>query len=255
MYPFCTKPSKEGAGSIVLDQSSKEAKEHPTAWLDAFELTPKQRVFVLAYLEDLNATDAARRAGYAHPNKQGPRMLVNVGISNAIEAGQRKFECNLMISAEQIRWYWWTLGTAQLTDLVEILHICCRHCHGIDHEYQWICKAEFEKVRAETILELYEREEAIKVIRSGDSLNPLVPTDAGGYGFRKMKAPHPDCPWCSGIGETFVHTKDTKNLSEAGKLLFNGVRMTSNGPVISIQNRQKALYNLAKSLGMFSKYL
>ena len=48
------------------------------------ELTPKQQRFVEEYLIDLNATKAAVRAGYAQPNKQGPRMLVNVGIAAAI---------------------------------------------------------------------------------------------------------------------------------------------------------------------------
>lgn len=43
--------------------------------------------FVAAYLGParLNATDAARRVGYAHPNKQGPKLLVNVGIQAEIQ--------------------------------------------------------------------------------------------------------------------------------------------------------------------------
>ena len=46
-------------------------------------LTQKQEAFVAEYLVDLNATAAAERARYEHPNKQGPRMLVNVGIAKA----------------------------------------------------------------------------------------------------------------------------------------------------------------------------
>ncbi len=53
-------------------------------------LTPKQEAFVAEYLIDLNATAAAERAGYEHPNKQGPRMLVNVGVAAAIAKGQAK---------------------------------------------------------------------------------------------------------------------------------------------------------------------
>ena len=53
-------------------------------------LTPKQERFVAEYLADLNATAAAERAGYEHPNKQGPRMLVNVGIAKAIASAQAK---------------------------------------------------------------------------------------------------------------------------------------------------------------------
>jgi phage terminase small subunit len=47
-------------------------------------LTNKQRVFVEEYLSCWNATEAARRAGFAHPNKQGPRLLVSVGIQAAV---------------------------------------------------------------------------------------------------------------------------------------------------------------------------
>ncbi len=46
------------------------------------ELTDRQRMFVEHYLQCWNASEAARRAGYAGKNADvvGPRMLVNVGI-------------------------------------------------------------------------------------------------------------------------------------------------------------------------------
>jgi phage terminase small subunit len=42
-------------------------------------LSKKRRVFVEEYLQCWNATEAARRAKYKHPNKQGP-YLVKLGI-------------------------------------------------------------------------------------------------------------------------------------------------------------------------------
>jgi phage terminase small subunit len=53
-------------------------------------LSNKQRVFVEAYLQTWNATEAARRAGYKHPDVQGPRLLGNVGIAAAIERRMRE---------------------------------------------------------------------------------------------------------------------------------------------------------------------
>lgn len=52
------------------------------------QLTDKQHAFVAAYLgtAERNATEAARLAGYKQPNQQGPRLLVNVGIAEAIAA-------------------------------------------------------------------------------------------------------------------------------------------------------------------------
>ncbi len=55
-------------------------------------MTPKQQRFVTEYLVDLNATQAAIRAGYSEKTarSQGQRLLTNVDIAMAIEAGQAK---------------------------------------------------------------------------------------------------------------------------------------------------------------------
>jgi phage terminase small subunit len=52
----------------------------------AAKLTPKQALFVREYLVDLNATQAAIRAGYAArtAHSSGPRLLANVAIAAAI---------------------------------------------------------------------------------------------------------------------------------------------------------------------------
>lgn len=51
------------------------------------ELTPKQARFVDEYLIDLNATQAAIRAGYSDKTAhvQGPRLLEYAGVRSAIE--------------------------------------------------------------------------------------------------------------------------------------------------------------------------
>lgn len=53
-------------------------------------LTPKQAAFVDEYLVDLNATQAAIRAGYSAKtaNKIGPELLGKTSISAAIQARQ-----------------------------------------------------------------------------------------------------------------------------------------------------------------------
>lgn len=50
-------------------------------------LTPKQQAFVDAYLLSLNATEAAKAAGYSEKtaNEQGSRLLANVNIAEAIQ--------------------------------------------------------------------------------------------------------------------------------------------------------------------------
>lgn len=50
------------------------------------DLTDKQRVFIEEYLTCWNATEAARRAGYAFPNVEGARLLVNASIAAEVQA-------------------------------------------------------------------------------------------------------------------------------------------------------------------------
>lgn len=47
-------------------------------------LTHKQQIFTNEYLQCWNATEAARRAGYAFPNVEGPKNLVKPSIKKEI---------------------------------------------------------------------------------------------------------------------------------------------------------------------------
>lgn len=49
-------------------------------------LTKRQQLFRDYYLASFNATDAARQAGYKHPNQQGPELLKQPHIAAAIDA-------------------------------------------------------------------------------------------------------------------------------------------------------------------------
>lgn len=55
-------------------------------------LTPKQQAFVAEYLIDLNATQAAIRAGYSEKTaqEQASRLLSNVIVSEAIQAAMQE---------------------------------------------------------------------------------------------------------------------------------------------------------------------
>lgn len=67
-------------------------------------LTPKQQRFVEEYLIDLNATQAAIRAGYSEKtaNEQGSRLLANVSISEAIAEAQAKREERTQITQDYV---------------------------------------------------------------------------------------------------------------------------------------------------------
>lgn len=61
----------------------------------ARELTPKQKIFCIEYVKCHNATEAARIVGYAQPNVQGPRLLVNVSIQDEIKRLEGNLEVDL----------------------------------------------------------------------------------------------------------------------------------------------------------------
>ena len=65
-------------------------------------LNLRQQKFVEYFTETGNATRSAELAGYTHPNVQGPRLLVNVGVKASIEA----IRANMSKDSEQRRVEW-----------------------------------------------------------------------------------------------------------------------------------------------------
>lgn len=67
-------------------------------------LTAKQQRFVDEYLIDLNATQAATRAGYSRKtaNEQGSRLLANVSVSAAIRQGMNARSGRVEITQDMV---------------------------------------------------------------------------------------------------------------------------------------------------------
>lgn len=68
------------------------------------KLTPKQARFVEEYLVDLNATQAAIRAGYSArtAEQQGSRLLRNVQVAASVAAGQQDRSGRTEITADRV---------------------------------------------------------------------------------------------------------------------------------------------------------
>jgi phage terminase small subunit len=68
------------------------------------KFTPKQATFVLEYLIDLNATQAAIRAGYSAKtaNEQGARLLANVSIQAAIQQAMNERKKRIEVNADYV---------------------------------------------------------------------------------------------------------------------------------------------------------
>lgn len=86
------------------------------------KLTQKQKRFVDEYLVDLNATQAAIRAGYSEKTAYsiGQRILKNVEIQAAIERSQKEREKRTEITQDRVLQELTKIGFANITDFVEI---------------------------------------------------------------------------------------------------------------------------------------
>lgn len=68
------------------------------------KLTVKQKLFVDEYLVDLNATQAAIRAGYSKKTarSQGQRMLTKVDIQQAINERMEEKKSNIIMKQDEV---------------------------------------------------------------------------------------------------------------------------------------------------------
>lgn len=84
-------------------------------------MTPKQQRFVDEYLIDLNATQAAIRAGYsAHTaGKIGPQLLGKTGIRTALRARQDALQERAGVRQEQVIAELAAIAFANIGDYIE----------------------------------------------------------------------------------------------------------------------------------------
>lgn len=197
-------------------------------------LTPKQRRFVNEYCVDENATQAAIRAGYS-PDTAGVIGCENLKkpyMAEAIKERMEELAVAASITPEWVVGQWAKIATADPNSIVQVRRTCCRHCHGFGHQYQWT-----------------EAEYSVAVDRAVDSGKP-APDGMGGFGFNPNAAPAEDCPECGGLGIQGVHVADTRKLRGPAKVLYAGAERTRNGIKVNMRDKDAAVANLARYLGM-----
>lgn len=104
----------------------------------ASPLTDKQQRFVEEYLVDLNATQAAIRAGYSPhtANEQGAQLLAKLSIQQAVRDARSAQQARTAITADLVLTRIANIALADPRELVEVKTGCCRCCYGIGHKYQ-----------------------------------------------------------------------------------------------------------------------
>lgn len=109
------------------------------------KLTPKQKLFVEEYLCDLNASAAAKRAGYSEKRagEIGYQLLQKTTIQAAIDEAQKQRAARTEITQDWV-----------LTRLKEVAERCMQHEEVLDREGNPTGEYRFEHTGANKALEL-----------------------------------------------------------------------------------------------------
>ena len=200
-------------------------------------LTARQDQFCREYLVDLNATQAAIRAGY-NASGAGPaasRLLTDPRVAAKIADLRAERNARVQMSGDDVVKRLIGIVTADPRKLTQHHIGACRYCWGIGHAYQWRHQRELD--------------EAIRKAKDGEPL----PTDEGGFGYSRARSPNPACPDCDGYGIGFTVFCDTRTLDQDAMLLFQGVKETRDGLTVLMADKNKALERLADHLGIYDK--
>lgn len=197
-------------------------------------LTDKQIYFCQQYVVDFNGTQAAIRAGYSEKTaqEQSSVLLSKPMIKAYVDELKQQLATKAELTPLWVLEQWKKTALADPNELTQLRRTCCRHCHGYDHAYQWT-DAEY-----------------VKAVNTAIDNGKEAPSADGGIDFDINAAPHPNCPECGGDGIESVYLADTRKLKGNARHLYLGVKKTKNGIEIMQRNKDEALANIAKFLGM-----
>ena len=170
------------------------------------------------------------------------RLLSLAKVQKAIAAGEEARLQRVEYTQDQMFNRLYTMLTADVSEIVEHRRENCRHCHGIDHKYQWKDEAEHERVCRE-----------ITANAQGEKVE-LPPID-GGFGFDPHAMPNADCPNCGGEGYGRTHIHDTRFLSPGARMLYAGVKETQNGIEVKLNDQLAVARLMMQHMGMLDPKL
>lgn len=223
-------------------------------------MKPQHQLFVHEYLKDLNATEAARRAGYSASSEstlstQASRLMATVEICRAIDVAIEKRATKVGVTPVEVLQMIVDIATADPNELIHHRVRCCRHCHGPEHRYQWKSVDEWAGA-VESAVAAHERDVAEATRKGAERLPVLkLPSNEGGFEFNPKLKPVDDCPLCDGDGLKEVILADTRLLKGKARLLYKGVKKTKDGVEILMADQDKARELLMRHFGMLNDKL
>jgi hypothetical protein len=174
-----------------------------------------------------------------HPNYRAHFNLLLAGmevynkpqVRALIDQETQKRLDRLQITGDDVAKYWWRLATSDARELSPIARAACRHCYGVDFQYQFTL-AEFRLARGAHL------SKQLKL--PPDERKPF--DELGGIGYDRNKPPNPQCPECNGKGIWVSRPIDLDNLSPGAALLFDGIKQDRHGNIeFRLRDRSRAL--------------
>lgn len=207
-------------------------------------LTDKQQRFVEEYLVDLNATQAAVRAGYSAETaaQSGYENLRKPEIADGIAEAMAERSRRVQITADEVLRELVDVALGDVNELVEHRVGCCRFCWGVGFRYQ---RTRNELERAEAAHAAANE----KAIQKGEPTTLFDPE--GGEGFHALREANAECPECFGEGQGRPLFKDTGRASARARRLYSGVKVTKDGMEMKLRSQDKAIELIGRHLGMW----
>lgn len=120
-------------------------------------------------------------------------------------------------------------------ELMDIRHGACRYCYGDGHQYHW------------------KEREFIQAVEKAERAGEPLPDIAGGFGFKRLAEPNPDCPECEGAGVVVERFADSRTYSPTAAMAFEGFEPTANGIKLKTIDRAPFANIVSKMLGVADK--
>lgn len=197
--------------------------------------------FAREYLIDLNATQAAIRAGYAtkSASMRATVLLRDPVVIAELQRARAEVSERLDCSLHEVVRDAWLVLTADVRELVDVRIGCCRYCYGSGHKRQRTV-AEFN-----ADFERWSNRRGKPVDAEFD--------EEGGIGFDPRRQPAAECPACFGDGAPRVVMHDTRNLSPAAAKLYLGAKRTATGETqMLVRDKDAARETLMRHLGGYA---
>lgn len=236
---------------------------------DETGLSRIEQEFCFRWTSHYDAARAAIEAGYrpfkahliARRLLTEPRIKRQVAVIESDRLRRLRFDGDEYLAREI------QLATASATELVELWIPPCRYCWGRNYEYQRT-HAEFQEAWDDwmRLPDQRSRRGGNIAIDLGygqvlvyDEAGGKIPFDQkGGDGYDVSQPPNPACPNCHGRGLEnvsgslpYIKLKDTRELSDVGKMLYAGVKKGARGIEQLTHNQDAARTRLTGLIGRF----